>query len=121
MKMDLLSLPGSGWTPSTQSTLSGKNLIYIGNDVANNLQIGICLEIYAFECNIYETPLIIFCCFSFKTSKGVGYSAHFVGNCLVLTSMKVKGKGFQHCVKYEFQPRKVCMQDSVVTPLFYFK
>lgn len=46
-------------------------------------------------------------CFSFKTSKGVGYSAHFVGNCLVLTSMKIKGKGFQHCVKYEFQPRKV--------------
>ncbi|ODN02477.1 Neurobeachin [Orchesella cincta] len=44
--------------------------------------------------------------YSFKTSKGVGYSAHFVGNCLVLTSMKVKGKGFQHCVKYEFQPRK---------------
>lgn len=44
---------------------------------------------------------------SFKTGKGVGYSAHFVGNCLVLTSMKVKGKGFQHCVKYEFQPRKV--------------
>ncbi|CRK90982.1 CLUMA_CG004671, isoform B, partial [Clunio marinus] len=42
----------------------------------------------------------------FKTSKGVGYTAHFVGNCLVLTSMKVKGKGFQHCVKYEFQPRK---------------
>ncbi|CAG0902907.1 unnamed protein product [Cyprideis torosa] len=44
--------------------------------------------------------------FSFRTSKGVGYSAHFVGNCLILTSMKFKGKGFQHCVKYEFQPRK---------------
>uniref|UniRef100_A0A8D8UFC3 Neurobeachin n=1 Tax=Cacopsylla melanoneura TaxID=428564 RepID=A0A8D8UFC3_9HEMI len=44
--------------------------------------------------------------YSFKTSKGVGYTAHFVGNCLVLTSMKIKGKGFQHCVKYEFQPRK---------------
>ena len=44
--------------------------------------------------------------FSFKTAKGIGYSAHFVGNCLVLTSMKVKGKGYQHCVKYEFQPRK---------------
>ncbi len=43
---------------------------------------------------------------SFKTAKGVGYSAHFVGNCLVLTSMKVKGKGYQHCVKYEFQPRR---------------
>ena len=36
----------------------------------------------------------------------MGYSAHFVGNCLVLTSMKVKGKGYQHCVKYEFLPRK---------------
>lgn len=52
-------------------------------------------------------PFQIFCTSSFKTSKGVGYTAHFVGNCLVLTSMKVKGKGFQHCVKYEFQPRKV--------------
>jgi len=50
---------------------------------------------------------------SFKTSKGVGYSAHFVGNCLVLTSMKVKGKGFQHCVKYEFQPRKVCLFEGL--------
>lgn len=50
---------------------------------------------------------------SFKTSKGVGYSAHFVGNCLVLTSMKVKGKGFQHCVKYEFQPRKVCLFEGM--------
>ena len=49
---------------------------------------------------------IIFSIFSFKTAKGIGYSAHFVGNCLVLTSMKVKGKGYQHCVKYEFQPRK---------------
>lgn len=51
--------------------------------------------------------------FSFKTSKGVGYSAHFVGNCLVLTSMKVKGKGFQHCVKYEFQPRKVSFHKRI--------
>jgi hypothetical protein len=44
---------------------------------------------------------------SFRTSKGVGYSAHFVGNCLIVTSLKSKGKGFQHCVKYDFQPRKV--------------
>ena len=44
---------------------------------------------------------------SFRTSKGVGYSAHFVGGNLVLTSMKVKGKGFQHCIKYDFVPRKV--------------
>ena len=44
--------------------------------------------------------------YSFRTSKGLGYSAHFVGSCLVLTSTKVKGKGFQHCVQYEFQPRR---------------
>ena len=43
----------------------------------------------------------------FRTSKsGVGYSAHFTGNCLVLTSMKIKGKGFQHCIPYEFSPYK---------------
>ncbi|XP_033217020.1 neurobeachin-like [Belonocnema kinseyi] len=53
--------------------------------------------------NIEREKPYLYC---FKTSKGVGYSAHFVGNCLVLTSMKMKGKGLQHCVKYEFQPRK---------------
>ncbi|XP_018398610.1 PREDICTED: neurobeachin [Cyphomyrmex costatus] len=53
--------------------------------------------------NIEREKPYLYC---FKTSKGVGYSAHFVGRCLVLTSMKIKGKGFQHCVKYEFQPRK---------------
>lgn len=43
----------------------------------------------------------------FRTSKsGVGYSAHFTGNCLVLTSMKIKGKGFQHCIPFEFTPHK---------------
>ena len=47
------------------------------------------------------------CIFSFHTNKGVGYSANFLGNSLVITSMKVKGKGFQHCVKYDFQPRRV--------------
>lgn len=53
--------------------------------------------------NIEREKPYLYC---FKTSRGVGYSAHFVGNCLVLTSTKVKGKGFQHCVKYEFQPRR---------------
>ncbi|KAK3877805.1 hypothetical protein Pcinc_017509 [Petrolisthes cinctipes] len=52
------------------------------------------------------TKLPVITWLGFKTSKGVGYSAHFVGNCLVLTSLKVKGKGYQHCIKYEFQPRK---------------
>ncbi|CAG0917437.1 unnamed protein product [Notodromas monacha] len=53
--------------------------------------------------NIERERPYLYC---FRTSKGTGYSAHFVGNCLVLTSMKVKGKGYQHCIKYEFQPRK---------------
>lgn len=44
---------------------------------------------------------------SFRTSKGLGYSAHFVGGCLIVTSLKSKGKGFQHCVKYDFKPQKV--------------
>lgn len=44
---------------------------------------------------------------SFRTSKGLGYSAHFVGGCLIVTSLKTKGKGFQHCVKYDFKPQKV--------------
>jgi hypothetical protein len=46
---------------------------------------------------------------SFRTSKGLGYSAHFVGGCLIITSIKSKGKGFQHCVKFDFKPQKVCM------------
>ena len=53
--------------------------------------------------NIEREKPYLYC---FRTSKGLGYSAHFVGSCLVLTSSKVKGKGFQHCVQYEFQPRR---------------
>lgn len=45
--------------------------------------------------------------FSFRTGKGIGYSGHFFGNAFVITVVKVKGKGFQHCVKYDFQPREV--------------
>lgn len=45
--------------------------------------------------------------FSFRTSKGLGYSLHFMGNCLVLTAMKMKpGRGFTRCVKHELSPRK---------------
>ncbi|XP_053912348.1 neurobeachin isoform X3 [Cuculus canorus] len=53
--------------------------------------------------NVDKDKPYLYC---FRTSKGVGYSAHFVGNCLIVTSLKSKGKGFQHCVKYDFQPRK---------------
>ncbi|XP_030836511.1 neurobeachin isoform X4 [Strongylocentrotus purpuratus] len=53
--------------------------------------------------NIERDKPYLYC---FRTSKGVGYSGHFMGSCLVVTSVKVKGKGFQHCIKYDFQPRK---------------
>lgn len=26
---------------------------------------------------------------------------------MIVTSLKSKGKGFQHCVKYDFKPQKV--------------
>ncbi|XP_047247715.1 neurobeachin isoform X3 [Girardinichthys multiradiatus] len=53
--------------------------------------------------NVDKDKPYLYC---FRTSKGIGYSAHFVGNCLIVTSLKSKGKGFQHCVKYDFQPMK---------------
>ncbi|XP_048243612.1 neurobeachin-like isoform X2 [Haliotis rufescens] len=53
--------------------------------------------------NVEREKPFLFC---FRTSKGVGYSAHFVGEALVITSMKVKGKGFQNCVNYNFAPRR---------------
>lgn len=65
--------------------------------------------IFVFSSLQYNTCFRHFFCllYSFRTCKGIGYSAHFVGNCLIVTSLKSKGKGFQHCVKYDFQPRKV--------------
>nr|XP_006812132.1 PREDICTED: neurobeachin-like [Saccoglossus kowalevskii] len=53
--------------------------------------------------NIDRVKPYLYC---FRTGKGVGYSAHFMGSCLVVTAMKSKNKGFQHCIKYDFQPRK---------------
>nr|CAB3264214.1 neurobeachin [Phallusia mammillata] len=44
--------------------------------------------------------------YCFRNSKGMGYSGHFVGSCFIVTVLKSKGKGFQHCLKYEFKPRK---------------
>jgi len=51
--------------------------------------------------------MIICIHFSFRTSKGFGYSCHFMGNCLVLTAVKSKpGRGFTRCIKHELMPRK---------------
>lgn len=57
--------------------------------------------------------LILFWFVSFRTNKGLGYSAHFVGGCLIVTSIKSKGKGFQHCVKFDFKPQKVSKNNKI--------
>ena len=66
---------GSDWIHLTRLILKRKNLISIGELIWPTL-----------------AGHLYLCFVSFKTSKGVGYSAHFVGNCLVLTSMKVNIK-----------------------------
>ena len=43
--------------------------------------------------------------YCFRTSKGQGYSAHFVGACLIVTVIKSKNKGYQYSVNFEFKPR----------------
>ncbi|XP_060942885.1 lipopolysaccharide-responsive and beige-like anchor protein isoform X2 [Limanda limanda] len=62
--------------------------------------------------NVDKDKPYLYC---FRTSKGLGYSAHFVGGCLIVTSLKTKGKGFQHCVKYDFKPQKWYMVTLVYT------
>ncbi|KAL1229487.1 putative neurobeachin [Trichinella spiralis] len=50
-----------------------------------------------------ETPYL----FSFRTRNGLGHSCHFVGNCMVVTTVKNKnGQSVQQCIKYELQVRK---------------
>ncbi|XP_066429755.1 lipopolysaccharide-responsive and beige-like anchor protein isoform X2 [Eleutherodactylus coqui] len=60
--------------------------------------------------NVDKAKPYLYC---FRTNKGLGYSAHFVGGCLIITSIKSKGKGFQHCVKYDFKPQKWYMVSIV--------
>ncbi|CAF4934822.1 unnamed protein product [Rotaria sp. Silwood1] len=49
-----------------------------------------------------EKPYLYWFC----TSKGHGYTAHFVGNCLVISYTKPKEKNFQHCIQFEFKSRE---------------
>ncbi|XP_075054984.1 lipopolysaccharide-responsive and beige-like anchor protein [Mixophyes fleayi] len=60
--------------------------------------------------NVDKAKPYLYC---FRTNKGLGYSAHFVGGCLIVTSIKSKGKGFQHCVKFDFKPQKWYMVSIV--------
>jgi hypothetical protein len=40
-------------------------------------------------------------------NKGIGYTAFFMGSCLVLSyKTKPGGKDMQHCIQYEFKPRE---------------
>jgi neurobeachin len=43
----------------------------------------------------------------FGTNKGIGYTAYFMGSCLVLSyKTKQTGKEMQHCIQFEFKPRE---------------
>ena len=59
----------------------------------------------------------IFCCCSFRTGKGLGYSAQFSGPMLVLESAvktgKRENKVLHHLVKFEFHPQKVTYNSPV--------
>ncbi|VDM17712.1 unnamed protein product [Hydatigera taeniaeformis] len=53
-------------------------------------------------CNLREVkPRYLF---SFQTDKGLGYTAHFLGTLFIVTSIRAKDKGLQHCVPAEFHP-----------------
>lgn len=60
-----------------------------------------------------EKPYLYWFC----TSKGHGYTAHFVGNCLVISYSKLKEKSFQHCIQYELKSREVRTKPFRVYPL----
>ncbi|TKR77171.1 hypothetical protein L596_018191 [Steinernema carpocapsae] len=44
--------------------------------------------------------------FYFKTSKNIGYSCYFMGNCLVVSCVNAKGKETTRCIRQELTPRK---------------
>uniref|UniRef100_A0A0M3I9Y7 DUF4704 domain-containing protein n=1 Tax=Ascaris lumbricoides TaxID=6252 RepID=A0A0M3I9Y7_ASCLU len=42
----------------------------------------------------------------FRTNKGIGYSCYFMGNCLVVSSVRAPGKEVARCIRHELAPRK---------------
>uniref|UniRef100_A0A1I8AI95 Putative neurobeachin homolog n=1 Tax=Steinernema glaseri TaxID=37863 RepID=A0A1I8AI95_9BILA len=44
--------------------------------------------------------------FYFKTSKNMGYSCYFMGNCLVVSAVNNRGKETTRCIRQELTPRK---------------
>lgn len=50
-----------------------------------------------------EKPYLFWLC----SSKGIGYTAFFMGSCLVLSyKTKTNAKDIQHCIQYDFKPRE---------------
>ncbi|CAD5222556.1 unnamed protein product [Bursaphelenchus xylophilus] len=49
-----------------------------------------------------EKPIL----FDFKTAKGVGYTAYFMGACLVLNVKRGTSKELTKCIKFEFTSRR---------------
>ncbi|KAL3320342.1 hypothetical protein Ciccas_000982 [Cichlidogyrus casuarinus] len=40
------------------------------------------------------------------TKSGLGYTGHFLGESLIITAIRSKGKGYQHCIQFSFVPDK---------------
>nr|XP_023683403.1 lipopolysaccharide-responsive and beige-like anchor protein [Paramormyrops kingsleyae] len=51
----------------------------------------------------HQDKLYLYC---FRTSEGQGYSAHFEGRGLIVSSLNAKGQSSQHCMKYDFKTQK---------------
>uniref|UniRef100_A0A915Q760 BEACH-type PH domain-containing protein n=1 Tax=Setaria digitata TaxID=48799 RepID=A0A915Q760_9BILA len=49
-----------------------------------------------------ERPYI----YCFRTTKGLGYSCYIMGNCLVISCIKVAGKETARCIRFELTPRR---------------
>lgn len=85
--------------------------MFITKIPSHTLLMNIPLPLYAFLMLFF-----ILHYFSFRTGKGVGYSAHFSGPMLVLEctvkSGKRENKVLHHLVKFEFHPQKVSMSDN---------
>ena len=71
---------------------------------------------------MFTSAVIVLLCFcSFRTGKGIGYSAHFSGPMLVLECTvktgKRENKVLHHLVKFEFHPQKVITLSILINSL----
>ena len=68
------------------------------------------VHVHVYYLTFSSAMTVLFFC-SFRTGKGIGYSAHFSGPMLVLECTvktgKRENKVLHHLVKFEFHPQKV--------------